>query len=1678
MSNKDNLINPWKDIAAYNISDAYRFKGRDEDIEKFLRIVKEGTMSVLYANSGIGKTSFINAGIIPSLLTEGYFPIHILFPNDALQNDDIEGWLFKELFERVKENELGSNNDFCWVKTIKEEHKAWEQSLWWLLNTYHIYQSSTRKSFRPLIIFDQFEEVFTKSNKERKTNVLENLFKIIGQLCSTSFPKDIEQALDEMYAKGKHVELPNTKQYKVLFSLRKEFLSDFDYWTNDKNAVTELHQNRMFLLPLTRLQAEEVITKQPLSKDDSQLVKTLNPIKNKILDLIDTKHKDEVEPFILSILCSNLYSKAQTEDKEFLLENDIEFNEETLILKFYEENINQIFVNKSHLNRFEESLIDGDGLRNRIKTKVLDSIKFEENYQGPLEKLHLIRIDKYNDENYVELIHDRIADAIKERRKIAKQRKQAKGWNRFWFFVIAALAVWAIRVVTVSPSKSPNYFSDISEYTNLNLTSEDTLAFKKKGHLENSHMVEQLTINDTAAVSINNCSYLKELVLELPRGEQKIWLALSNCPQLRNVIIPDTVKELYYYATNCPRLKLPIGPSVEKLEITTYNSDCSYSFVVNNNNYSWEEAVPYQEGISKDSKQPARKDSTQRFNYTLWDKRDGKLLYAQYNVPTIIHFPRYSNTTWYNMRIGDKEIKNANTENFTQNEQKSQNDTIDVLNVHAEDITNADAEFIFLTDSVKYISPSAFKKCKKLRSIRFSPNIYTIYENAFQGCAQLDSIILPDSLTYISEHAFEGCDNLHYVYFGNKSSLYLCEGAFAKCKNLETIELTGNIMTEYKVDGGHPYFFNPFYDCKKLNNIILKNPETSNLFVWGNIAFAKNDSIPVFIIGSQCDYNQGQFYSYEGSLFERGGKGTDWIWFLADYKHLLLSKDFHTDNGIAFCRLTYENNKKESYIANRTMPKELFLPSSTGRCMTHFVYPPDSLEIMHIPFAQPANHLYSLSFDIPDSLAQRIEIIVPYGCSKYYVNNPNFSSFKAIKEEGFWYSQWNTIKYFSKLTGIFFTSHWWGVPSLFAGCLLLSLLIYFIKKKYLEKRNREVDKKRLITSTVIELVLAVLFYTIFYWFLVGYRPSFSISNNVIAVLLALLLLIIITYGKNSILSCIANLHSSFNKMTRQANSEKDMLNIAMHTNTGKQKASKIAKNSLILISILFTATIAVLDYVQINDINTMLARKDYQRAFNLIYRQALHTDSIDMSMQERMRRILVEMRTIPGLPDSISVSGEKVTVDDDNKVIYVTKNDSVMIFDFKNKKRYVTLGEYTLSKFGNVLYKDEEDAKTFISVHDLSKKYTTNVNTKNWRMMCAERFVALKTDSLLYLYDLENDFTCRTFPLKSASIVWGENENDKYFAIIDRANHTKVYVLPEVKELIYDKSQIIYGFTNNQVISSDRDWERGETHLMNINEFFETTASYHGMFSCMSIDQKSVLFTTDNQNIYWWSLKTNDSFKGFISRSIFQLKKNTTYSSQKFAALRNANKTALKFLNDYSIPIEFGIPLGETNNCLVFSNNESHTTRIVDMENPENPIIIKSAWPEMITSGNNTYLQICNSESKWNSDSTSIYYGQKCIITNRYNNLHLSSDYIISGDWSGEKTFYPINDNNKAHRSIKLDGYFPGQLSIMDGWLIAAWSTNLKVYNFLTLEDLIRECSFYSSEQKEKIISILNKSRI
>lgn len=431
--------NPWIDIASYQIDDAFRFKGREEDLEKFLRIIDNRTMSVLYANSGIGKTSFINAGIIPEMKSMGFLPIRVIIPDTLFESGDIAVWLYERFFSLKEENEGQEANTYYWKSHTDEIIDGSDTSLWWLLHTSRIHEHGTDKTYIPLIVFDQFEEVFIKSQKrgEKCGDFLEDFFGIIQDMASKVMPNYLRRKLEEKTNKeGRFISIGSAHEYKVIFSLRNEYLSDFDYWTNDKFIVTELYRNRMYLLPLTREQATRVITEQPTPKNEGECIDTLNDIKDDILNKINGK-KNEIEPLMLSVLCSRLYDEAISRGGKHLTKQDVEsINMDTLISKFYVDTVSSVITDPKLLSEFEEQMVDKDNHRNKVKSSLILGGEFEKEYEikkddkiiktsykKELEDKHVIRIERYNNEDYVELIHDRLVEVVRERNQHRKNRE-------------------------------------------------------------------------------------------------------------------------------------------------------------------------------------------------------------------------------------------------------------------------------------------------------------------------------------------------------------------------------------------------------------------------------------------------------------------------------------------------------------------------------------------------------------------------------------------------------------------------------------------------------------------------------------------------------------------------------------------------------------------------------------------------------------------------------------------------------------------------------------------------------------------------------------------------------------------------------------------------------------------------------------------------------------------------------------------------------------------------------------------------------------------------------------------------------------------------------------------------------------------------------------------------------
>ena len=68
---------PWLGLDSFTEETRAYFYGRDEEVAELARRVQRKLLTILFGQSGLGKTSILRAGIVPRLRAQGYCPVYV-----------------------------------------------------------------------------------------------------------------------------------------------------------------------------------------------------------------------------------------------------------------------------------------------------------------------------------------------------------------------------------------------------------------------------------------------------------------------------------------------------------------------------------------------------------------------------------------------------------------------------------------------------------------------------------------------------------------------------------------------------------------------------------------------------------------------------------------------------------------------------------------------------------------------------------------------------------------------------------------------------------------------------------------------------------------------------------------------------------------------------------------------------------------------------------------------------------------------------------------------------------------------------------------------------------------------------------------------------------------------------------------------------------------------------------------------------------------------------------------------------------------------------------------------------------------------------------------------------------------------------------------------------------------
>ena len=403
--------NPWLGLASFTEETRQYFYGREEEVAELARRVQRKLLTVLFGQSGLGKTSILSAGIVPKLRPEGYCPVYVRidYSTDLVSPAD----QIKQAIFRATE----TSGTWSQPGTAVVGESLWE----FLHHRGDVLRDAEGKPIIPLLIFDQFEEIFTlaqadDAGRQRAAKFIEDL----ADLVENRPPKELEAKLETDDSVIDRFDFGRA-DYRILIALREDYLAHLE---GVKTAMPSITQNRMRLARMNGQQALAAVMK-PGGKLVSQ------EVAESIVRFVaggSELPNAEVEPSLLSLICRELNNARVAQGKSEMSADLLAGSNETILNEFYE----RALADQPPAVRkvIEDELLTDSGYReNLAEERVLKAFTAAgakpdaATTLATLVNRRLLRIEERLDVRRVELTHDVLCGVVGASREQRLERE-------------------------------------------------------------------------------------------------------------------------------------------------------------------------------------------------------------------------------------------------------------------------------------------------------------------------------------------------------------------------------------------------------------------------------------------------------------------------------------------------------------------------------------------------------------------------------------------------------------------------------------------------------------------------------------------------------------------------------------------------------------------------------------------------------------------------------------------------------------------------------------------------------------------------------------------------------------------------------------------------------------------------------------------------------------------------------------------------------------------------------------------------------------------------------------------------------------------------------------------------------------------------------------------------------
>ena len=413
-------FNPWAGLASYEdpqvAKHELKFCGRDNESFDMAQLIDDNIFVTLYGQSGTGKTSLLNAGVFPRLRCSSYLPVSI-----RLGVVDGECSFQRAIITRLHKSveAAGGTLQTIDVLPLPSDEAALEY-LWTFFARSRFCDRDGRLVF-PVVVFDQFEEVYRQRRQEAET-LLRQIY----------FMTDESHTLSDRVIEGQPYRYDFN--YRFVVSIREDDLYRLED-SIDNCYLPDMKRCRYRLRSLTNEGARRAILDPGeglfAPADQETIIES-------VIRIARNGEGRSISTNILSLLCNRLYVDWQKGDAEYITPSLVDtFAKGNPFERFYNE-ATADFSNREK-SYIEDNLVDGSGRRDSLPEG--DFLAHVKNgatlLEGPNRIMQRISSSSDDSSYRVELLHDSFCDPL-------KRLKEKRARTRRLLLTASATAIIAI----------------------------------------------------------------------------------------------------------------------------------------------------------------------------------------------------------------------------------------------------------------------------------------------------------------------------------------------------------------------------------------------------------------------------------------------------------------------------------------------------------------------------------------------------------------------------------------------------------------------------------------------------------------------------------------------------------------------------------------------------------------------------------------------------------------------------------------------------------------------------------------------------------------------------------------------------------------------------------------------------------------------------------------------------------------------------------------------------------------------------------------------------------------------------------------------------------------------------------------------------------------------------------